>query len=70
MALYRFVCMFGCQSLVTVLTRCGLPLPTYFLADEKHSCCLTDQVYLPTIGHGCVIWHLGSTKDANVAACT
>src|SRR6266478_5678663 len=24
-------------SLVTVLIRCGLPLPTYILADEKHS---------------------------------
>ena len=33
MALYRLVCAFGHQSLVTVLTRCGLPLPTYFLAD-------------------------------------
>src|SRR2546421_10578101 len=30
MALYRLVCAFGHQSLVTVLTRCGLPLPTYF----------------------------------------
>lgn len=33
MALSRLVCAFGHQSLVTVLTRCGLPLPTYFLAD-------------------------------------
>ena len=41
MALYRLVCAFGEQGLVTVLTRCGLPLPTYFLADEKHSHCLT-----------------------------
>jgi hypothetical protein len=32
MALYRLICAFGHQSLVTVLTRCGLPLPTYFLA--------------------------------------
>ena len=48
MALYRLVCAFGHQSLVTVLTRCGLPLPTYFLADEKHSRCLTGKVYLPT----------------------
>src|SRR5262249_27413901 len=37
MALYRLVCALGQQSLVTVLTRCGLPLPIYFLADEKHS---------------------------------
>ena len=40
MALYRLVCAFGHQHLVTVLTRCGLPLPVYFLADEKHSQCL------------------------------
>src|SRR2546425_10339189 len=37
MALYRLVCAFGHQGLVTVLTRCGLPPPTSFLADEKHS---------------------------------
>jgi hypothetical protein len=36
-----------CRTLL-VLTRCGLPLPTYFLADEKHSRCLTDKVYLLT----------------------
>ena len=30
MALYRLVCAFGHQSLVTVLTRCGLPLPVVF----------------------------------------
>src|SRR5262245_32575007 len=40
MALYRLVCAFGHQWVVTVLTRCGLPLPTYFVADEKHSHCL------------------------------
>ena len=70
MALYRLVCAFGQQSLVTVLTRCGLPLPTYFLADEKHSHCLTEKVYLPTIVCGCVIWHLGYTEDASAAALT
>ena len=32
MALYRLMCALGSQSLVAVLTRCGLPLPTYFLA--------------------------------------
>ena len=62
MALYRLVCAFGQQSVVTVLTRCGLPLPVYFLADEKHSRCLTDKVYLPTIVTGRVLWHLGYTK--------
>ena len=69
-ALYRLVCAFGHQSLVTVLTRCGLPLPTYFLADEKHSHCLTDKVYLPTIVSGQVIWHLGYTENASAAALT
>jgi hypothetical protein len=70
MALYRLVCAFGQQSLVTVLTRCGLPLPTYFLADEKHSHCLTEKVYLPTIVCGRVIWHLGYTEAASAVALT
>src|SRR6267378_2677667 len=70
MALYRLVCAFGHASLVTVLTWCGLPLPTYCLADEKHSHCLTDKVYLPTIVSGRVLWHLGYTTDASAAAFT
>ena len=70
MALYRFICALGQQSLVAVLTRCGLPLPTYFLADEKHSRCLADKVYLPTIVHGRVLWHLGYTEDASAIAFT
>jgi hypothetical protein len=70
MALYRLVCALGQQSLVAVLTRCGLPLPTYFLADEKHSHCLTAKVYLPTIVSGRVIWHLGYTEYASAAAFT
>ena len=70
MALYRLVCAFGHQSLVTVLTRCGLALPVYVLADEKHSRCLTDKVYLPTIVCGRVIWHLGYTEDASAVALT
>ena len=70
MALYRLVCAFGQQSVVTVLTRCGLPLPVYFLADEKHSRCLTDKVYLPTIVTGRVLWHLGYTTEASAATFT
>src|SRR2546426_5291246 len=70
MALYRLVCALGHHSLVTVLTRCGLPLPVYFLADEKHSRCLTDKVYLPTIVCGRVLWHLGYTEAASAAALT
>ena len=70
MALYRLICALGHQSLVTVLTRCGLLLPTYFLADEKHSHCLTNKVYLPTIVIGRVIWHLGYTESARATALT
>ena len=70
MALYRLVCAFGHQSLVMMLTRCGLPLPTYVLADEKHSRCLTDKVYLPTVVSGRVLWHLGYTEDASAAVLT
>ena len=70
MALYRLICALGQQSLVGVLTRCGLPLPVYFLADEKHSYCLTDKVYLPTIVTGRVLWHLGYTTEASAAVFT
>jgi hypothetical protein len=70
MAVYRLVCAFGHQSLVAVLTRCGLPLPVYFLANEKHSHCRTEKVYRPTIICGRVIWHLGYTEEASAAALT
>jgi hypothetical protein len=51
---------------VIVLTRCGLPLPVYFLADEKHSHCLTNKVYPPKIVRGRMIWHLGYTAEGIV----
>src|SRR5262245_47701752 len=70
MALYRLVCALGHQSLVAMLTRCGLPLPVYVLADEKHSTCLAAKVYLPTIVRGRVLWHLGYTEEASAAALT
>ena len=70
MALYRLICAFGQHSLVTMLTRCGLPLPRYILADEKHSRCLTDRVYLPTIVSGRVIWHLGYSESKSAVAFT
>jgi hypothetical protein len=70
MVLYRLLCVFGRQSLVTVLTRCGLPLPVYGLADAKHTHGLTDRVYLPTIVRGRVRWPLGYTDDASAAALT
>jgi hypothetical protein len=55
---------------VTVLVKCRLPLPTYILADEKHSRCLTERVYLPTIVSGRVIWHLGYSDAKSAAAFT
>jgi hypothetical protein len=70
LALYRLLCALGHHSLVAVLTRCGLPLPTYFLADEKHTHCLTTKAYLPTIVSGRVLWHLGYTEEASAAALT
>src|SRR3989441_4126870 len=70
MALYRVICAFGQHSLVTVLTQCGLPLPTYILADEKHSRCLTEWVYLPTVVRGRVLWHLGYSASKSAAAFT
>ena len=70
MALDRLVCAFGRYRLMTVLMRCGLPLPLYFLADEKHRTCLADNVYLPTIVRGRVIWPLGSTTEASAVALT
>jgi hypothetical protein len=70
MALYRVICAFGQHSLVSVLTRCGLRLPAYILADEKHSRCLTDKVYLPTIVRGRVIWHLGYSDSKSAVAFT
>jgi hypothetical protein len=70
MALYRVICAFGHQRLVTVLTRCGLPLPPYILVDEQHGHCLSEQVYLPTIVCGRIIWHLGYTEEASAAAFT
>jgi hypothetical protein len=70
MAVYRLVCTLGHQGLVTVLTRCGLPLPTSFLADEKQSQCLAARVYLPTIVSNRVIWHLDYTEHASAATFT
>jgi len=70
MALYRLVCALGQQQLVTVLTRCALPLPVYILADEKHSRCLTERVYLPTIVSGRVTWHLGYSASKSAVAFT
>jgi hypothetical protein len=70
MALSRLLCALGQHSLVTVLVKCHLSLPTYILADEKHSRCLTDRVYLPTIVSGRVIWHLGYSDAKSAAAFT
>jgi hypothetical protein len=70
MALYRLICALGQHSLVTVLVKCHLSLPTYILVDEKHGRCLTNRVYLPTIVSGRVIWHLGYSDSKSAAAFT
>src|ERR687891_2449857 len=70
MALYRLIYALGQHRLVTVLVTCRLSLPTYILADEKHSRCLTDRVYLPTIVSGRVIWHLGYSESKSAVAFT
>lgn len=68
MSLYRLLCAIGVWHVAEVLWRAGLALPKYFLADEKHSKCLADKAYLPTIVEGRVIWHLGYTPEATAAA--
>ncbi len=68
MAIYRLICAIGRTHLVTLLTRCRLSIPEYFHADEKHSHCLSEKVYLPTIVCGRVIWHLGYTTDKSAEA--
>jgi hypothetical protein len=70
MALYRLLGALGHHRLVTVLTRCGLARPPSVLADAKHSHGLGDRVYLPTLGSGRVIWHLGDPEAASAAAFT
>src|SRR5215510_9408414 len=70
MALYRLICALGQHSLVSVLVNGHLSLPAYILADEKHSTCLTERVYLPTIVSGRVIWHLGYSDSKSAAAFT
>jgi transposase-like protein len=70
MALYRLICALGQHSLVSVLLNCHLPLPAYLLADEKHSKCLTERVYLPTIVSGRVMWHLGYSDSKSGVAFT
>jgi hypothetical protein len=69
-ALYRLICALGQHSLVSVLLKCRLPLPAYLLADEKHSKCLTERVYLPTIVSGRLVWHLGYSESKSAAAFT
>src|SRR5713101_8307005 len=70
MALYRLICALGQPSLVSVLVNCHLSLPASILADEKHSTCLTERVYVPTIVSGRVIWHLGYSDSKSAAAFT
>jgi hypothetical protein len=60
----------GQHSLVTMLTRCGLPWPPSLLADEKPSRGLSARVSLPPIVRGRGIWHLGASESKSAAACT
>jgi hypothetical protein len=69
-ALYRLVCAFGHHRLVTVLTRGGLLLPVYLLADEQPSPCLTEPVSLPTSVSGRGLWPRGYPEEARAAAFT
>jgi len=68
MAVYRLICSLGKVCMVTLLTRCGIPLPEYLAADEKHSVCLTEKVYLPTVACGHLIWHIGYAEDKSAEA--
>jgi len=70
MALYRLICALGRHRLVSVWLKCHLPLPAYLLADEKHSKCLTERLYLPTIVSGRVLWHLGYSDSKSAVAFT
>lgn len=68
MAIYRVVCACGRQGMVSVLRRCGLPLPGYVLAEEKQSHCRAAKVSLPPMVNGRLIWHLGYTTDKSAVA--
>ena len=70
MALYRLISALGQHSLVSVLLKCHLSLPAHILTDEKHSKCLTQRVYLPTIVSSRVIWHLGYSESKSAVAFT
>jgi len=70
MAVYRLICGFGRTPMVSVLLHCGLSLPDYLIADEKHSQCVTEKVYLPTVTSGRVIWLLTLCHDKTTLAFT
>ena len=70
MALYRVICALGQQSWFPCSAVWLCHLPVYLLADEKHSKCLTERVYLPTIVSGRVIWHLGYSESKSAVAFT
>ena len=63
MAVYRLICGFGKTPMVRVLQLCGLSLPEYLIADEKFSQCVADNVYLPTLTSGRVVWLLTLCRD-------
>jgi len=52
------------------MTRCGLPLPVYILADEKHSAVSPTGCICQPSPVGRVIWHLGYSESQSAAALT
>lgn len=68
MAVYRLICRIGNVPMVRVLLHCGLSLPDYLIADEKHSQCLSQKLYLATVTAGRVIWLLTSCPDKTAEA--
>ncbi len=68
MSVYRLICSLGKNCMISLLTRCGLSLPEYFCADEKHSLRLGEKVYLTTTVKGHLIRYPGYTGDKSAAS--
>ena len=69
-ALFRLICALGREGTVPVLIKADLPLPDYFEADEKHSSCEDNPLYLTTVSAGEVIWSLACCENKTAAAFT
>lgn len=69
-ALYRLVCAQGREGVVEPLLKAGLRLPEDFEADEKHSACEGQKLYLPTVTAGPVVWSLACCDNKSAPALT